>query len=122
MDLIKRFAAYYRPHRGLFLLDFCCAVAAGLLELAFPVAVTLFIDRLLPTGEIGMIAIAGAVLFVAYLASAGLQVVVTYWGHMLGIGIETEMRAKAFDHLQKASAASSSPAARSSASPSPASS
>ncbi|QEL24988.1 ABC transporter ATP-binding protein [Bosea sp. F3-2] len=103
MDLIKRFAAYYRPHRGLFLLDFCSAVAAGLLELAFPVAVTLFIDRLLPTGEIGMIALAAAGLFVAYLVSAGLQVIVTYWGHMLGIGIETEMRAKAFDHLQKLS-------------------
>ncbi|MGO4403529.1 ABC transporter ATP-binding protein [Bosea sp. RAF48] len=103
MDLIKRFAAYYRPHRGLFLLDFCSAVAAGLLELAFPVAVTLFIDRLLPTGEIGMIAVAAAGLFVAYLISAGLQVIVTYWGHMLGIGIETEMRAKAFDHLQKLS-------------------
>ncbi len=103
MDLIKRFAAYYRPHRGLFLLDFCSAVAAGLLELAFPVAVTLFIDRLLPTGQIGLIAIAAAGLFAAYLISAGLQVIVTYWGHMLGIGIETEMRAKAFDHLQKLS-------------------
>lgn len=103
MDLIKRFAAYYRPHRGLFLLDFCSAVAAGLLELAFPVAVTLFIDRLLPTGEINLIALAAAGLFVAYLLSAGLQVIVTYWGHMLGIGIETEMRAKAFDHLQKLS-------------------
>ena len=103
MDLIKRFAAYYRPHRGLFLLDFCSAVAAGLLELAFPVAVTLFIDRLLPTGELGLIAVAAAGLFVAYLISAGLQVIVTYWGHMLGIGIETEMRAKAFDHLQKLS-------------------
>ncbi|MGX5736750.1 ABC transporter ATP-binding protein [Bosea thiooxidans] len=103
MDLIKRFAAYYRPHRGLFLLDFCSAVAAGLLELAFPVAVTLFIDRLLPTGQIGLIAVAAACLFAAYLVSAGLQVIVTYWGHMLGIGIETEMRAKAFDHLQKLS-------------------
>lgn len=103
MDLIKRFAAYYRPHRGLFLLDFCSAVAAGLLELAFPVAVTLFIDRLLPTGELGMIGLAAACLFLAYLISAGLQVIVTYWGHMLGIGIETEMRAKAFDHLQKLS-------------------
>lgn len=103
MDLIKRFAAYYRPHRGLFLLDFCSAVAAGLLELAFPVAVTLFIDRLLPTGRIGLIAVAAACLFVAYLISAGLQVIVTYWGHMLGVGIETEMRAKAFDHLQKLS-------------------
>ena len=87
MDLIKRFAAYYRPHRGLFLLDFCSAVAAGLLELAFPVAVTLFIDRLLPTGELGLIGLAAAGLFVAYLISAGLQVIVTYWGHMLGIGI-----------------------------------
>ncbi|WP_306225533.1 ABC transporter ATP-binding protein [Bosea beijingensis] len=103
MDVIKRFAAYYRPHRGLFLLDFCSAVAAGLLELAFPVAVTLFIDRLLPTGELGMIGLAAAGLFVAYLISASLQVIVTYWGHMLGIGIETEMRAKAFDHLQKLS-------------------
>jgi len=103
MDLIKRFAAYYRPHRGLFLLDFCSAVAAGLLELAFPVAVTLFIDRLLPTGELNLIALAAAGLFAAYLVSAGLQVIVTYWGHMLGIGIETEMRAKAFDHLQKLS-------------------
>ncbi|WP_410050639.1 ABC transporter ATP-binding protein [Bosea sp. BH3] len=103
MDLIKRFAAYYRPHRGLFLLDFCSAVAAGLLELAFPVAVTLFIDRLLPTGELGLIALAAAGLLVAYLLSAGLQVIVVYWGHMLGIGIETEMRAKAFDHLQKLS-------------------
>lgn len=101
--LLKRFAAYYRPHRGLFLLDFSCAVMAGLLELAFPVAVTLFIDRLLPTGQLGFIALAAAGLFAAYLASAALQVVVTYWGHMLGIGIETEMRRKAFDHLQKLS-------------------
>jgi ATP-binding cassette, subfamily B, bacterial len=28
---------------------------------------------------------------------------VTYWGHMLGINIETEMRRKSFDHLQKLS-------------------
>ncbi|GAA4171453.1 ABC transporter ATP-binding protein [Shinella granuli] len=102
-DLLKRFAAYYRPHRGLFALDFSSAVAAGLLELAFPVAVTLFIDRLLPTNQIGMIALASAGLFLIYLVNAGLQVIVTYWGHMLGLKIETEMRRKAFDHLQKLS-------------------
>ncbi len=101
--LLKRFAAYYRPHRGLFALDFSSAVAAGLLELAFPVAVTLFIDRLLPTHQLGMIALASLGLFLIYLINAGLQVIVTYWGHMLGIKIETEMRRKAFDHLQKLS-------------------
>ncbi|MGU3400043.1 ABC transporter ATP-binding protein [Brucellaceae bacterium D45D] len=101
--LLKRFAVYYRPHRRLFLLDFSSAVVAGLLELAFPLAVTLFIDRLLPTNQLGMIALAALGLFLIYLISAGLQVIVTYWGHMLGIRIETEMRRKAFDHLQKLS-------------------
>ncbi len=102
-DLIKRFAVYYRPHRGLFLLDFSSAVVAGLMELAFPIAVTLFIDRLLPTNQLGMIALASLGLFLIYMVNAGLQVIVTYWGHMLGIKIETEMRRKAFDHLQKLS-------------------
>jgi ATP-binding cassette, subfamily B, bacterial len=102
-DLPKRFAAYYRPHRGLFALDFSSAVAAGLLELAFPVAVTLFIDRLLPTNQLGLIVLASLGLLLIYIVNAGLQVVVMYWGHMLGLKIETEMRRKAFDHLQKLS-------------------
>ena len=32
--MLRRFFAYYRPHRGLFLLDFGCAVVSGVLELA----------------------------------------------------------------------------------------
>ncbi|WP_273728477.1 ABC transporter ATP-binding protein [Brucella gallinifaecis] len=102
-ELLKRFAGYYKPHRALFMLDFSCAVAAGLLELAFPIAVTVFIDRLLPTGQLGIIGLAAVGLFAIYVFNAFLQVVVTYWGHMLGIRIETEMRRKAFDHLQKLS-------------------
>ncbi|MGF1622737.1 MAG: ABC transporter ATP-binding protein [Rhodomicrobiaceae bacterium] len=101
--ILRRFAAYYRPHRGLFILDFSSAVVAGLLELAFPIAVTLFIDRLLPTNQLGLIALAALGLLVIYMINAGLQVIVTYWGHMLGVTIETEMRRKAFDHLQKLS-------------------
>ncbi|WP_460273165.1 ABC transporter ATP-binding protein [Celeribacter sp. ULVN23_4] len=101
--MLRRFAAYYRPHRKLFALDFSSAVLAGLLELAFPMAVTLFIDRLLPTHQIGVIALAVFGLFAIYLLNAGLQVIVTYWGHMLGLKIETEMRRRAFDHLQKLS-------------------
>ncbi|WP_183752785.1 ABC transporter ATP-binding protein [Pseudochelatococcus contaminans] len=103
IDLLKRFATYYRPHKRLFMLDFGCAVVAGLVELAFPLAVTLFIDDLLPTGQWGLITLALAGLLAIYLISGGLQAIVVYWGHMLGINIETEMRRKAFDHLQKLS-------------------
>ncbi len=101
--MLRRFFAYYRPHRGLFLLDFGCAVVSGLLELGFPIAVKTFVDRLLPGQDWGLILLASAGLMGVYLLNTGLMTVVTYWGHMLGINIETEMRRKAFDHLQKLS-------------------
>ena len=101
MDLMRRFFAYYRPHRGLFLLDFTCAVASGLLELVFPLAVKGYVDTLLPSGNWKLILGAAVGLLVIYLLNTGLQFVVNYWGHVLGISIETEMRRRIFDHLQK---------------------
>ncbi len=103
MRLLTRFLAYYRPHRRLFLLDFSCAVISGLLELGFPVAVQVFIDRLLPQRDWGVILLAAAGLLGIYLLNTALMAVVTYWGHLLGINIETEMRRRSFDHLQKLS-------------------
>lgn len=101
--MLRRFYAYYRPHRRLFLIDFGCAVISGLLELGFPMAVRSFVDRLLPSQDWGLILLASAVLLGVYLANSALMAVVTYWGHVLGINIETEMRRRAFDHLQKLS-------------------
>src|ERR687895_790755 len=102
-QLLRRFFTYYQPHRKLFALDFTCAVLSGVLELGFPMAVGLFIDRLLPGQDWGLILVASAALLAVYLLNTGLLVVVNYWGHMLGINIETEMRRKSFDHLQKLS-------------------
>ncbi|MEW6255543.1 MAG: ABC transporter ATP-binding protein [Pseudomonadota bacterium] len=101
--MIRQFFSYYAPHKALFLLDFGCAILSGLLELAFPIAVALFIDHLLPAGDWPLILASAAGLLVLYLMNTGLMAVVTYWGHMLGINIETEMRRRAFEHLQKLS-------------------
>ena len=101
--MLKDFFAYYRPHRRLFLIDFGCAVLSGLLALGFPLAVSLFVDRLLPQGDWTLITLAALALLAAYLLNTALMIVVTYWGHVLGIAIETEMRRRAFDHLQKLS-------------------
>src|SRR5207248_8161755 len=99
--MLHKFFAYYRPHRRLFLLDFTCAIASGLLELAFPLAVKVFVDRLLPSQNWGLILGAAAGLLAIYLLNTVLQYIVNYWGHVLGISIETEMRRRIFDHLQK---------------------
>jgi ATP-binding cassette subfamily B protein len=101
--MLRRFFAYYRPYRGLFILDFSCAVLSGVLELGFPMAVKAFVDVLLPGGEWTLILAASVGLLVIYVLNTGLMATVTYWGHMLGINIETDMRRLAFDHLQKLS-------------------
>jgi ATP-binding cassette subfamily B protein len=101
--MLREFFAYYRPHRALFLVDFGCAVLSGLLELGFPMAVKAFVDLLLPRGDWPLILLAGLALLIVYAVNSGLMAIVTYWGHRLGINIETEMRRRAFDHLQKLS-------------------
>jgi ATP-binding cassette subfamily B protein len=101
--MLRRFFSYYVPYKHLFFLDFGCAVIAGLLELGFPLAVKLFIDTLLPGQDWGLIGLAAAALLGVYVLNTGLQAIVNYWGHALGISIETEMRRQAFDHIQKLS-------------------
>ncbi|WP_339802349.1 ABC transporter ATP-binding protein [Paenibacillus sp. FSL R5-0744] len=101
--MLRSFFSYYRPYKKLFILDFSCAVFAGLLELAFPVAVNKFIDDLLPGQDWPLILIACVALLAIYALNTVMQYIVTYWGHMLGINIETDMRKKMFDHIQKLS-------------------
>ncbi|MED3197242.1 ABC transporter ATP-binding protein [Bacillus toyonensis] len=101
--MLRKFFSYYKPYKGLFILDFSCAVIAGLLELGFPLIVNQFIDKLLPGQNWTLILWACFGLLAVYMLNAGLQYVVTYWGHMLGVNIETDMRQKLFDHIQKLS-------------------
>ena len=100
MSFVRRFATYYRPHTALFSLDFGCAVISGLLELAFPLAVRLFVDTLLPGRDWNIITLCALGLVALYLFNTALLGIVTYWGHCLGIALETEMRRRAFAHLQ----------------------
>ncbi len=98
--MLRRFFNYYRPYKRLFLLDFGCAIVAGLLELSFPMAVRMFIDKLLPAQNWELIILASLALLAIYLINTGLMAIVNYWGHALGVGIETDMRREAFEHLQ----------------------
>ncbi|MCC3647186.1 ABC transporter ATP-binding protein [Cytobacillus firmus] len=101
--MIPRFFSYYKPHKRLFILDFSSAVFVALLELGFPLAVQWFIDSLLPSGNWSMIVSVSAGLLALYVTSTLLQFVVNYWGHKLGINIETDMRQQLFQHVQRQS-------------------
>lgn len=103
MALLLRFFHYYRPYKSLFLLDFGCAVLAGALELTFPVAVNLVVDRIMPQQNFRYILLACLGLFLFYALNTVLQYIVVFYGHALGVKIETDMRKELFTHLQKQS-------------------
>ncbi len=100
---MKKFLSYYAPYKVLFTVDFLSAVIVGLLELAFPVIVSTFIDELLPTGNWQWILIAALGLVLIYLFNTLMQFIVTYWGHMLGTNIERDIRNDLYEHIQKLS-------------------
>jgi len=101
--MLRRFYQYYIPHKRLFWLDFISALFVGILELAFPLAVQWFIDSLLPNGEMNWIILVSVGLLALYVISTLMQFVVNYFGHKLGINIETDMRRQLFSHVQKQS-------------------
>lgn len=98
--MLKRFFSYYRPYKHLFILDFGCAVLAGLLELSFPVVVNQVIDKIMPKGNFRLIALACLGLLLFYILNTILQYIVVFFGHKLGVNIETDMRRELYGHLQ----------------------
>ncbi|MDH6363848.1 ATP-binding cassette subfamily B protein [Enterococcus sp. PF1-24] len=98
--MLKRFFSYYRPYKKLFILDFTCAVIAGVLELAFPVVVNQVIDTIMPQGNFRLVALVAFGLFGFYILNTILQYIVVFYGHKLGVNMETDMRRELYQHLQ----------------------
>ena len=99
-SLVSIFLSYYRPHLGLFLLDMCCALGISLVDLAFPYVSRMALNDLLPQNLFGAFFGVMAILLAAYGLRAGMNYVVTYWGHMMGVRIEADIRRDLFSHMQ----------------------
>ncbi len=94
------FLSYYKPHMRLFLLDMACALGIALVDLAFPWASREALNSLLPQGLFGAFFAVMALLLAAYALRSVMYFVVTYWGHMMGVRIEADIRRDLFGHMQ----------------------
>jgi len=103
MKMLKHFILYYKPHIRLFILDFSCAFIIAAMDLVFPLVVGLVIDDVLPSRNFSLLLYISAGLLVLYILRALLQYIVDYWGHVLGVYMEFDMRRDLFDHIQKLS-------------------
>ena len=101
MQLLKRFAAYYKPHRKLFALDMVCAFIVAVCDLFYPTIAKNIINDYVPNQNLRLLIIWGAALLGIYLIKAVLNYIITYWGHIVGVRIQADMRRDMFRHMQK---------------------
>lgn len=98
---IKRFTSYYRPHWKLFVLDTFCALIIAAINLFYPAITKNIINDYVPNENIAMIITWSIVLAAIYILRAVLTFIVQYWGHVLGVRMQGDMRRDMFRHLQK---------------------
>ncbi len=101
--MLRIFASYYRPHWRLFALDMICATVICLIDLAFPYVSRLSLQQLLPEQAYRAFFAVMLLMAAAYILKSGMYFIVTYWGHLLGVHIEADIRADLFSHMQRLS-------------------
>lgn len=98
--MIKHFIHYYKPYRGLLILDIISAILIAALDLVIPRFSNFLISDIIPLKEFSTLfywAILIALFFVLRLI---LNYIVEYYGHVLGVNMEYDMRKEMFGHIQ----------------------
>ena len=99
--MIKEFVQYYRPYKKLFILDMICAFSASMCNLLYPIMTRNIMDDIIPNKKIDLLFIFAAILIVIFVAKAGFNYFMQYWGHVVGVRMQADMRSVVFRHLQK---------------------
>ena len=95
--MIKKFIGYYKPHIPLFTLDMVCALIVALCNLVYPKIASGIVGGF-ETGNMDKNALITSALFLAgvYILKAICQYVVGYYGHMVGVRMQADMRRDLF--------------------------
>ncbi len=101
MSLLRRFISYYKPHRRLFCADMICAFIVAVCDLFYPMIAKNMINDYVPNRNLRLLLVWGAALLVIYLLKAGLNWFIQYYGHIVGVRMQADMRRDVFKRLQK---------------------
>ena len=99
--MIKRFISYYKPHIGLFTVDMLCAVAVALCNLYYPTLARKIINEYSLEKSFTPIIIGALVLLGVYVVKALGNYIMGYYGHVVGVRMQKDMRRDLFNKYQK---------------------
>ncbi len=99
--MLKRFIKYYKPHRKLFALDMICSFLLSACDLFYPMITRSMLNDYIPNKKLRVLIVWGVILLVIYLIKMGFKYFIQYYGHVVGVRMQADMRKEAFDHLEK---------------------
>jgi len=99
--MLKRFISYYKPHKKIFILDMLAALAVAMIGIVYPIITRKMLNELIPDRNYRMIVFFGLMLLGLYLVRMLLNYFIQYYGHVMGVRMQAQMRLDMFRHLQK---------------------
>ena len=99
--MIKDFIKYYAPYKKLFFLDLLAAFLFSACNLVYPMITRDIMNDVVPNKDLRMLIIFGITLAIIFIFKAILNHFMQYWGHVVGVRMQGDMRSYVFTHLQK---------------------
>lgn len=105
--MLKRFISYYKPYKGMFFLDMLASLMIAIIGMGYPILTNTILRKIVPdttleqTRKIHLIIMLGAILLACYLIRMSLRFFVQYYGHVIGVKMQADMRREMFQKLEK---------------------
>ncbi len=99
--MFKKFLEFYKPYKKLFILDMIASLIAAACDLVYPMMTRELVNNSIPERNIRMLGVFAVTLMILFLIKAVCGYFMQYWGHVVGVRMQGDMRRKIFSHLQK---------------------
>jgi len=103
-EKLKKLLSYYKPYKFLFFSDMFCAMIGAFITLAIPLLVRYITNEVLymPRSEVTKtVIILALVMLGMVIVEFGCNYYIAYFGHIMGVNMEADMRRDIFRHYQK---------------------
>lgn len=100
MGKLEKYLHYYKPYKWILvgvMFGSCCA---AVLDLLFPILVRQMLNEAIPNGNLRMLVQWAGALLALYVANFALLFAINYYGHVMSMRIENDMRRDLFGHIE----------------------
>ncbi|MCR4884679.1 MAG: ABC transporter ATP-binding protein, partial [Clostridiales bacterium] len=99
--MLKRFIAYYKPHKKMLALDMLASLMISLIGMVYPIVTNKMLNIYIPQKMYSTIVVSGIIVLALYFLRMLMRYFVQYYGHLIGVKMQSRMRQDLFAHLEK---------------------